>query len=359
MKTFKISITIVSIIMLCSLPITSCGQKEEPLYSEEMISENAEKFLQAICDKNYSEVINLSYLPNSSHIVPEDIEAVLPETTYSYIFGNEDTIKEIQISEDIKTLDGNKIAHASILDAEGNVLAQYDISFIQNETHEWRIHIPDFYITDWQIKTCGGNAVLCINGEPVSDISYENIKDNFGGNLDTYRIYHFGAIGKATKTFSIRSDNFQEESLEITPGTDNDVLLRPLMNEEESTKLLSDIKNAWNGLYTLFSEGNDYEAALDYFAEGTDASTVEAIWQDFIVLSENGNEFKITDIYLEPSDECFFYTDTLAVANFSYRSQWSSGSMTEHSSIIMIYEEGKYRIAIIPYEKFFYYASAE
>jgi len=358
MKKIKIYL-ILLILSINSIAILSSCQKNVEPFSAETITANAGNFLNALCTGDYQSVIDLSYFPNSSFITPADIEGYIKVSSYKKLYKQRDDIKNIEISEDIVDDGKNKVAHATLYDKDNKKLLDYDITFILNENNEWRIDLSEFYITGWQLKTCGGNSVIYIDGQEAKDISYESISDSYGGGQETYRIYTFGAIGKISKTFSIKADTFGESSMVLTPGVDNDALLRPEVSAEDTQKLFEDIKNSWNGLYDLFVAGNDYSKAYDYLSSNLDSTVIEKMWQNFIVLSANGTDFKITSVYPQEGSACFYYTDTLVVANFSYDITWSGGSMTESSSLIMRYEDGKYKICIIPFEKLFYYASVE
>lgn len=358
MKTIKLYLLSIIILINSLTLLVSCQKNVDP-FSVETITTNAEIFLSSLYTEDYQTAIDLSYLPNSSFITATDIEVYIENSSYKQLIENRDLINNIEISEDIKDDGYNKTVHASIYDKDNNKIIEYDLTFILNEENQWRIDISEFYITDWKLKTCGGNSVIYIDGQEAKNISYASISDSYGGGQETYRVYTFGAIGKTTKLFSIKADTFAEASMSLTPGVDNDALLRADISSEDSIVLFEDIKNSWNGLYGLFSLGSDYSDAYNYLSSNLGNDVIDKIWQNFRVLSAKGTDFEITSVYTQEGSTCFYYTDTLVVANFTYDITWSGGSMTESSSLIMRYEDGKYKICIIPFEKLFYYASEE
>lgn len=290
----------------------STTESEESVGNLSKSEQAAYDFISAIQKEDYEKVKEFLNV-DTTYITKEDLEWLLPRTSYSDVVGNEMEIKDI-VSSGGKTQD-----NISLKSGPASVSVNVEL----NNDNEWKVNCNEFYISDWKVKAPKG--VTFKLGEVEAP---KTLIESTDERWDTYSIPAV-PIKEATLTFS--SETFGDFELKTTPSTEEYKAILEF-DEETANKIYEDVKKMMNDINAVYDSGKtettDYKefvsdlAAPDFINTLTDNVITQYTWNN----SLNPKNIKVTQVLGRNDDEktkpCFVYTTNTIAVNLRVEKKW-------------------------------------
>lgn len=332
------------------------GNHSESAPERRMTSEEtAENFIYSLAVNKFDESLSAMYLPDTALVTSEDIQQCLPRTSFRSVSdinfdGNKMEIKaESQdYQNDTETV---MTVNVVIKDKEnGFVIDNFKVSVYLNNDNYWAVDGSEFYYTDYQFYTPGGETKVSINGRELGD---EFIANKYYGTYSCYTLYDVPYIAKKEVRINIKNDSM-DYSENVLPLSDDKLDEEDMifMDESDNEEYFNVVMDIWNSLYKLYASGNGSSAALEYISSDADPRVAEIIWRCFDSISGDNNfDFSLSKCLKNEEKPTFRITESRIFVNFRYELSWHySKSLNweqntrRYSNIILVVENGKYKI---------------
>lgn len=326
----------------------------------------AESFVNALIGEDYDTVIScLNIDQEKSFISSEDIEFAIPRSKYANL--TDEAIKTAKVDYSSTYVTGAESSTVTATFSNGKELTeQVSIETVLNENNEWKIEAPDFYNKNFTFRAPSGKVTITANEIQVGK---EYLTNGTAGKLGKYCDYTLPYVGKKGLNVKVTCDNYTYETVLSTTSNNSDVdEYKAIYNIEsdEYESICSYIKDAWNGMYKEWIEGNGANAIVtSYLSEKADPEIANRIVSGYKQMSEpsatssRGNDlFKMVDV-LPNENGAFYITDDLIGVNFNYKLSWHyiladwMKDMNRTSSIVLQKTNDEYKIYELTDEELF------
>jgi len=369
-KFFKFALLTIATLSLF-LSLTGCTKISEsfdenvvePTESETSLEtgllERAElcmsEFITAVNLQKYDSISSYINMPENSFISDENIKWYITRTALADITG---------VSMDTPNI---KVSDGAV---EKNVIVTinkqaYSFDMELDTNNEWKIILPELYVNNWSLKIPKG-CTIEVNNENVDKHKVPATV------IDEYDTYTFPAISKQKITVVTTSTIYGDFISEITPVSDSETI--PVickLNDAETTSILRQIQNIWNGLYTDYKNGVEVEAVKKYFTDDFDNNVITDIMQTWFPALEVGSQKETfySNFYMKETipwtkdnyGAAILSSNDSVLVNFGYRIDFVSNhggsyNANKASQITMKYfpEESTYKIKTVNSNKLFY-----
>ena len=330
----------------------------------------AEEAARLILDGKWDDLLQFVDVEDATFLSGSDLEWYMPRSDYKALL-DIDAYESLagEILDEISTYALVNVAITFSDDTTDSVTIPVRL----NNDNKWGLDVDDFFISDWVIKSTGGDVELYVNGV-LADKKYQ---DGKLGNYGLYDKWIIPAIGKNTAKLELKSDAFDTYTVEELPSYNlgdekKYVSMIAEGNDETTAAVHKVIKDLWNNSYSDWVAGKTAAECLNaYIASDADTEMANDLWGYFATITKgtvkDNIDFRMTDIGRitkgdPPPTAVFYLTDDTVGVNFGYKLDWiwsfDSGnprSMTRESSIFLKYEIGAYRIWKISDDKLFSY----
>ena len=271
-------------------------------------------FIEAIQKEDYKTVKDLLNV-DTTYITEEDLEWLLPRTSYSDFVASEEEIKDI-------TSNGGKTEDTIKLNVGPTAT---EVNVCLNDNNEWKINCYEFYTTDWEVKAPKGMAFK-LNGTEVS-------KETIKSSDERWDVYAIPAAPIREMTLLFSSEKLGDFEIKTTPGHgEYKVILE--FDEETANKIYDDIKTMMNDINAVYDSGktetSDYQqfvseyAAPDFINTLTDNVKTQYTWNNGL----NPRNIKVTQVLGRTDNEeykpCFVYTANTIGVNLKVEKKWEA-----------------------------------
>lgn len=293
-------------------------------------------------------------MPVNSFISDADIEWYITRTPLADITGVSIESLEINVSDGAlkKTAEVyvNKSGYAFDMELDSDNM--------------WKIVLPELYVENWSLKIPKGCTAI-VDGEAIDAYRVPATV------IDTYDTYTFPAVAKQNMKVETTSSIFGSFTQEITPLTDSESI--PVickLNDAETTSILRQIQNIWNGLYTDYKNGVEIQAIKKYFTEDFDNTVMTSLFFSYFPTLEKSEKEKDVTFFNFYMKEAIPWTkdnygcailssDNSVLVNFGYRIDFISSTGGAYNTnkvteITMAYEDQTYKIKEVNDNSLFY-----
>lgn len=284
-------------------------------------------FIEAIQKEDYKTVKDLLNV-DTTYITEEDLEWLLPRTSYSDFVASEEEIKDI-------TSNGGKTEDTIKLNVGPTAS---EVSVYLNDDNEWKVNCYELYTIDWEVKAPKGMSFK-LNGTEVS-------KETIKSSDERWDIYAIPAAPIREMTLSFSSEKLGDFELKTTPGHGEYKAMLEF-DEETANKIYEDIKTIMNDINAVYESGktgsSDYAkfvsdyAAPDFINTLADSVKNQYTWNSGL----HPRNIKVTQVLgRNDSDEykpCFVYTENTIGVNLKIEKKWDEDYSDGSSNRIMGY----------------------
>lgn len=302
-------------------------------------------FLQAVVNQKYEGTAQMVYLPEGSIITDDDVAYCISQGKYADLTGN------TSISD--FALTGSTTEKTASFKA-GKTTFQLPLKL--GTDNLWKVVLDGLYVENWSVKAPGKCALLLDGHDAAPYKKTSSVQDS------AYTTYTFPALSIRKHEITAISPLYGTFTQAVTPKATSDTFTMVCsLSEQETGNILGCIKTIWNSLYEAYRNGADVPAIKKYFASDFDTNLMTDILRTHFPKLEGGkkqtfSDFMMTEILPWNNDNYGAATlqneDAVSVT-FGYRLEFVDEKGDYHNcnkvtSIVMIYENGTYKIKEVP-----------